>query len=279
MERDKQMATVASCRATLEVLMQEPWACPAKYDIISRRTSEIQQHKRSGSDLVVLDTEFSPASLQLWEFSIVEKVSGNCLIDTCIIYENGLNHESFTRVLRTASENKASAVYNSPRRTTPLTVDEIAAKLVAAGITPDTIFIVWHYAKTDLQILRDFLEAEGHTGILPKDKNCISLLKPFQDNLKVAPNGLKAFPLRLELLFPIFFPRHDLIGLNHRALEDTLQTRLLALAFDELCKPTKERSENWRPAHLARVTQTSITDFYQHEKGVPVDPHLDTWEN
>ncbi|KAI8951904.1 hypothetical protein F4801DRAFT_578005 [Xylaria longipes] len=150
--------------------MQEPWTCPAKYDIVRTRTTEIQQQKRSGSDLVVLNTEFSPASLQLWEFAIVEK--------------------------------------------------------------------------------------------------------SFHDNLMVAPRGLEAFPLRLELLFPIFFPRHDLIGLNHRALEDALQTRLLALAFDELCKSREERNENWRPEHLAPVTQTSIMDFYQREKDLPLDPHL-----
>ncbi|RYC55348.1 hypothetical protein CHU98_g10867 [Xylaria longipes] len=53
----------------------------------------------------------------------------NCLIDTCIKHENGLNHDSLTRVLHTASENKASTVYNSPRRTTALTADEIAGNL------------------------------------------------------------------------------------------------------------------------------------------------------
>ncbi|KAI0456448.1 hypothetical protein F5B21DRAFT_522591 [Xylaria acuta] len=243
MERDEQTAHVASCRATLEVVMQEPWTCPAKHDI-------------------------------LWEFAIVEKVSGNCLIDACIKHENGLNHDALTRVLHAASESKASTVYNSPRRTAALTVDEIAEKPVAAGITPDTIPIVWHYGKADLQTLRDFLEREGHTGILPKNKNCISLLKPFHDNLTMALRGLKAVLLRLELLFPIFFLRHDLVGLNHRALEDALQTRLLALAFDELCKPTEERNENLRPEHLAPVAQTSTIDFYQREKDLHLDPHV-----
>lgn len=128
------------------------------------------------------------------------------------------------------------------------------------------IFVVWHYGYTDLKLLKKFLEAQGHTGILPTDRNCISLLKPFHNNLTVAPRGLEAFPLRPELLFPIFFPRHELIGLNHRALEDTLQTRLLALAFDELCKPIKERQEDWRPHHLAQVTQTTITSYLERKR-------------
>ncbi len=72
--------------------MQQPWSCLAKYDIVRQRTIEIQQGKRPGSDLVLLDTEFSPVSLQLWEFSTVEKVSGTCLIDTCVKHKNGLNH-------------------------------------------------------------------------------------------------------------------------------------------------------------------------------------------
>lgn len=83
----------------------------------------------------------------------------------------------------------------------------------------------------------------------------------------MAPRSLEAFPLRLELLFSICFPLHDLIESNHRALEDMdLANGVLALAFDELYKPTEEQNENWRPKHLAPVTQTSIVDFYQPRK-------------
>lgn len=77
-------------------------------------------------------------------------------------------------------------------------------------------------------------------------------------NLKEAPPGRGCFPLALEFLFPLFYPRHHLIGLNHRALEDCLQTRLLSIAFDELCRPAAEREGGWRPENFVKTAQTSL---------------------
>lgn len=49
--------------------------------------SDILQGKRQGSDLVILDDEFSLASRQLWEFAIIERVSGKVLINTTIKHQ------------------------------------------------------------------------------------------------------------------------------------------------------------------------------------------------
>ncbi|KAM6533557.1 hypothetical protein FALCPG4_006530 [Fusarium falciforme] len=77
-------------------------------------------------------------------------------------------------------------------------------------------------------------------------------------NLKEAPPGRGCFPLALEFLFPLLYPRHHLIGLNHRTLEDCLQTRLLSIAFDELCRPAAEREGGWRPENFVKIAQTSL---------------------
>ena len=107
-------------------------------------------------------------------------------------------------------------------------------------------------------MLRKFLESAGHYEILPPDENCIKLIPLFRDNLPLGPPGHKSFPLALDLLFPTLFPGHPLIGRNHRALEACQQTRLVCQVFDELCKPLRERSAEWRPettvANAARGT-------------------------
>ena len=72
-------------------------------------------------------------------------------------------------------------------------------------------------------------------------------------------------------MFPLVFPRHSLIGLNHRALEHCLQTRLLSLAFDELCKPINRRAAQWRPENVAKIAQTSLLDWLHGTEIVETD--------
>lgn len=64
-----------------------------------------------------------------------------------------------------------------------MTVHQIASKLKQAGITPDTIVLVYHVSVTDLKLLRELLESSGHVGILPPDENCVPMLQPFRENL------------------------------------------------------------------------------------------------
>jgi hypothetical protein len=52
--------------------------------MVRDRIENIPQGKRPGSDLVVLDDEFSHASHQLWEFAIIEYLSGDTLINTTV---------------------------------------------------------------------------------------------------------------------------------------------------------------------------------------------------
>ena len=143
-----------------------------------------------------------------------------------------MSGKSFVRHM---SQSKAATVYPPirPAKIGHLKADEIALRLQKAGITQDTIILVWHISKFDLTLLRDFLESAGHSGILPPHENCIPMIKLFRANLPVGPSGYPSFPLSLELLFPTLYPRHSLIGLNHRALEDAQQTRLVCMAFEK----------------------------------------------
>jgi hypothetical protein len=90
--KNKTTIDLKAARRTFESTAQKQWAFPPSYNIIRDRVEEIQQGKRPGSDLVILDDEFSPASRQLWEFAIIERVSGNILINTIINHKNLLDH-------------------------------------------------------------------------------------------------------------------------------------------------------------------------------------------
>lgn len=167
-----------SLRKGLASASQKKWYHPPPYQVVHDRTAEIKQRERVGSDLVILDCELSPASRQLWEFSMVEKVSGKILINTRVQHTIGLDHTTIgiNPWLRRMSEMKASQVYGAPQRpgSTVLDVNEIAVQLKEAGITPSTVFLVWHTGRIDMNLLRELLESAGHYGILPPHHRCIS---------------------------------------------------------------------------------------------------------
>jgi hypothetical protein len=140
-----------------------------------------------------------------------------------------------------------------------MTVHQVAAKLKEAGIGPETFVLVWAVNNVDLKILRQFLESAGYFDILPLDKNRIPLTHVLRPNLPKI--GQKASPLKLKILFPIMFPRHPPVGLNHEALIDCQQTRLVCMGFNELCPPVEEREMEWQPETVARSSQTTILDF------------------
>jgi hypothetical protein len=158
------------------------------------------------------------------------------------------------------SRSKAAAVYSSSRPSgiTRFNVHEIASKLRRAGITPDTIFLVWHVSKADLSMLRHLLESAGYFHILPSNENCMPFIHLVRANLVEGSSRLTRIPLALEVLFPIVSPRHSLIGLNHQALVDCQQTRLVCIAFDELCRPIAERGQGWQRDTIERLGQKSI---------------------
>ncbi|KAI0448274.1 hypothetical protein F5B21DRAFT_160450 [Xylaria acuta] len=143
---------------------------------------------------------------------------------------------------------KASSVYAPSRHSTinHMNVREIASALRRLGISQDTIFIEYHTNRRDLQILRELFVSEAYDNILPPDRNCILLINILRPNkFKDIPKEQRS-PLALEFLFPLMYPRHYLIGLNHQALVGYRQARLVCKAFAGLCKPVEERGETWQ---------------------------------
>lgn len=96
----------------------------------------------------------------------------------------------------------------------------------------ETILLVLYVYIADSKILRTYLESKGYFDILPPNEKCILLIQVLRPNL---PNiRERLFPMKLEILFPTMYPRNHLIRLNHEALVDCQQTRLICVAFEEL---------------------------------------------
>lgn len=252
--------------------IRKEWRIQPQYDVVRRRTKEILQGKRPGTDLIILDDEFSPASQQLWEFAKIELVSGKVLVNTTIDHHRALDHNALTSSSANSlpfwnqiSQFKAKEVYSSARNTGPshMNVDEVAFRLRQVGISPSTVIIVYHATKFDLKLLTRFLESAGYFGYLPPEENCIPMVNVLRPHLSDRMSSGRRFPLKLEVLFPLMFPGHSLVGMNHQALADCQQTRLVCMAYEELCKPVAERGEEWRPDAVARSGQRSILDWLQ----------------
>jgi len=250
-------------RGKFESAARKQWTFPPSYDIVRERIEDILHGKRPGSDLVVLDDEFSPASHQLWEFAMIERISGDAVINTIIEHQDGLEHYSLGEnpFLAFCSRAKAKSVFLPSRNIDHMNIHKIAETLQRKGISQDTIILVYHKTRMDLKLLRQLLESEGYCDILPPDENCFPLIQLLRTNMFKGLPKDQHFPLKLEIVFPIMFPRHELIGLNHQALVDYEQARLVCKSIDELCKPVDERGEEWQPETIARSGQTSILDW------------------
>jgi len=64
-----------------------------------------------------------------------------------------------------------------------MNVHQVAARSKEVGIYRETIILVWHTNTADLKILRNFLDSDGYSDIMPLDENCIPLVNVIRSNL------------------------------------------------------------------------------------------------
>jgi hypothetical protein len=103
------------------------------------------------------------------------------------------------------------------------------------------------------------LRVYGTNG--PGGKNKINALVYYDRNLHALPNG-KRLPLKLDVIFPLLFPRHALIGKNHRALVDAQQLRLVTMKLEEFCFGKRYLQQN-----RFSMKQTAIEDWIKPTGG------------
>ncbi|KAG4294906.1 hypothetical protein FPRO06_01491 [Fusarium proliferatum] len=256
-------ASLSDLTKTFYTAISETWTCTKDYE---RR---VRQPVREGlgQNLVIIDNEFDPITHELYETAIIDRVSGKTLLNTLIAHTEETKSAVPSR--RTQGEKVEiishlwkKKVYGRSREIALLDVHQVAKRLQEIGITPETIFLAWHVSCADLQILRDFLAKGGYHNILPNDRNCFPLIPLFRANM---PKGL--FPLRLEIVYPVMFPRSDLCGHNHRAIVDCKQTRDVCNGLDNFCEPVENQNEDWQqPTRIAKKAQRCILGYFAEGK-------------
>ncbi|CAG7557760.1 unnamed protein product [Fusarium equiseti] len=246
-------ADLRALREEFEDFTNNEWKVPEDYGKAMARMDEVKTGKRPGTDIVVLDIEFSPISDQVWEIAVIEYLSGKVIINALVDHGDDIKHEipnqRTPKILSEVSKSIHRKVYSQEGKLEKLGIDAIANKLRLAGISPNTT--------------TRLLEARGHEDIWPGKGSCVPLLKQFRINTKRLKSKTKCFPLKLEILFAILYPNSKLVGHNHRAVVDCEQTRLVCQAFEDLSLPINKRSMDWKLSTGPRLKQMSIEDSFR----------------
>ena len=274
-EKEYIAVSTRSLRTVFDSITSQDWHYSANYKIVRQRMSEISTGERPGSTLVVLDDEFSRSKRRLFEFAMIERLSGRTLINAAVKHEDGMKSQPLYPYPQNERIEylKEASISRRTRRTEidGMDVHSIAHKLRNIPINKDTTILVWHTGFFDLTLLREFLESARYNDILPTDDHCIPTVNVVRPNFSAHRINGRSFPLKLDMLFPIMFPLHPLVGQNHHALVDCQQTRLVCQAFDELCKPVGERCAEWIPSLIAPYSRQSLTSWAKpipaNEKG------------
>ncbi|KAM0199954.1 hypothetical protein ACHAPQ_009895 [Fusarium lateritium] len=258
--RDKEMS-LDTPRTTFARSITKTWTCSEDYKKnVQVAVKESRVNGQLGPRVLIMDVEFSPTTWELYEVAIIDRVSGETLLNTLISHKDKYNTRNDFRSRRTQKEKIAlityfhkKKVYKRSEHLGEMTVDQVAERLQELKITKDNIFQTWHISRNDLSILRKFLVEGGYPSILSNDQPCYPMVPIFRKNFP----GM-SFPLALEVMFPVMFPDSDLRGRNHQAWVDCKQTLLVCDAFDALLDPVEIRSEEWLPAKFENEPQRSI---------------------
>lgn len=180
------------------------WTLSRELEAVVWRAAEIRQGKRLGSDLVILDLEFSQRRHQTLEIAIVKYVSGRVLVEARVKMDKSVpsslgDPNPLSLIMRIHTKHKYSKLADRHIRN----VHEIAHVLRNAGVNQQTIFLVWHMFM-DLTMLGDFLQSAGY-DILSSNECCVRLIPYIRTNVPV-PVGRGNFPARLDVVFPPFSP-------------------------------------------------------------------------
>jgi hypothetical protein len=259
------MKTLDSIENTLSQASLRQWEYDQPFEKVLSLKRQVAEGQIPGSRLLCLDLEFSPSSKKIFEVGLLELCSGKVLSDSRIKHSSDLHESprdskygsySTHPIAKGISNMSASKIYGQGTKsiasTNHLDIHEVAAQFCEKGVTPESIILTWHTGAYDLLLLQIAFNEAGHVDILPPLENCIPMIPLFRKNLPKSDNG-KNFPLSLEVIFPIMYKGHELVGRNHRAIVDALQLRLMVMAFEQNCKPPDEMKQiRLRPTSLER---------------------------
>jgi hypothetical protein len=275
--------------AALGAALGRKWPLQQSFLEVVNQLQRVRDGKEAEASLLILDLEFIASSRRVLEIALGDFNSGKVLLDVRV------DNECTTKELLTKPDGRPivdrsdrirglkslTSVYGSvdPGKCSgKRTASEIAEMIINAGVTRKSIILTWHTSTFDLDLLRELLESAGYDDVLPPTENCIPMINHFRPGLpgKDKKTG-KAFTTKLDMLFPLLFAGHELVGKNHRALPDILILRLMILLLIQLQKPPLERDLAEFPTttqefvRSARVPYTILEEWL----GIPLINQID----
>ena len=149
--------------------------------------------------------------------------------------------------------------------------------LKSAGVSQKSIILVWHVNRFDLTILRELLESNGYTDILPPQENCIPLIKHYRASLPPRDKTGRVLTSGLDQLFPLLFLGHQLVGMNHNAVPDIEMLWLMVLLL-QLQNPPARREMKEFPLATEEFVRSAKTPYNFLEKWLEI-PDLEIPDN
>lgn len=247
----------------LRCAMNKKWHPQLKMHTVLRLFNSIRDGDTDPSKLRFLDLEFNAQSKHVYEIGMCDAngiVTMDCLTKYAPrpqVIASSVPEKRIAWLSRLIQQS----VQNHRCAHGWITARQVADMLRKQGVTPETWFVTWHLATSDLTALREWLEEEGEHGVLPPDDHCITAIQQFRVNLdSIRLQGGKRFPLSLPVLFPVAMgTRHHLYGRNHHAAVDAQQLYHMVEMFNILCKSKSDRPEDW----LEQLRNTSDTEGYR----------------
>lgn len=261
----------------LGLALRRQWPMSPSFEVVIEQLQKVRDGSESEASFLTLDTEFIASTRRVLEVAVGEFNSGKVLLDSrvdnqCSTEEllkgsQGRVLESYERKQSFRNIRKVYGSSDPAKCSDKKTAREIAEILKNAGVTKQSIFLVWHTNRFDFTLLKELLESAGCDDILPPAENCIPMISHFRQGLPPKDRSGKMFTCRLDQLFPALFAGHELIGLSHNAAPDIQMLRLVVLLLIQLQRPLSKRNLDDFP----KTTQEFVKDAR------PPHNFLDRW--
>lgn len=233
--------------------LRRKWSTSPRFNRVVTQLEKIQAGDAPESSLLILDLEYFAGTRKVHEVALGELNSGEIRVNARVDHECAVE-ELLRKPDGTALDGNGlsfamsciRSVYGvrDPRHCPgKKTVKEIAEMIIKAGVTPQSIIVTWHVGYMDLVLLKELLEPAGYVNILPPTRNCIPMIPEYWENLpRNIKTGKRQQSAALDVLFPVLFAGHKLVGENHRAMPDAQMLRLMALLLVQLRRSTQKRN-------------------------------------
>ncbi|KAF0319630.1 hypothetical protein GQ607_013110 [Colletotrichum asianum] len=195
-------------------------------------------------DFVFVDSEFNALGdeVEIYEATFIG-TDGKELLDVTIDWGGSLLEMPSNRTYQppASSRHTDSGVYSKCKLPAwgkqVMTISQLAQAMKRCGINRNTTIVEWSMGACDTRILACVFDRFGIVDTLDPT-NCIGVIPAWTRSFSECPM------FRLDVFFPLVFPRSPLVGKNQISRPDTEMLHKLVILLLGLTEPTETRDLN-----------------------------------